>query len=85
LTVYFFDTSALVKRYVTETGSAWIRSTASPGAGNVIFIAQITPVEVVSALVRRERDGSIPSRTSKASHLLLNRHITLSAQGRKAL
>lgn len=76
MTVYFFDTSALVKRYVTETGSAWVQSVINPTSGNVIFVAQITPVEAVSAFVRRERDGSIPSRTVKASHLLLNRHMS---------
>ena len=75
MTVYFFDTSALVKRYVTEAGSSWVRSMTSPSAGNVTFIAQITPVEIVSAFARRERDGSIPTRTSKALHLLLNRHV----------
>jgi predicted nucleic acid-binding protein len=76
LTVYFFDTSALVKRYVTEAGSNWVRAAANRGSGNVVFIAQITPVEVVSAFARRERDGSIATRTSKAMHLLLNRHVT---------
>ena len=29
MTAYFFDTSALVKRYVVETGSDWVRAVAA--------------------------------------------------------
>lgn len=57
--VYFLDSSALVKRYVTETGTHWIKSIVNPLSGNHIHIARITGVEVVSALSRRMRGGSI--------------------------
>jgi uncharacterized protein len=53
---YFLDSSALVKRYVTESGSSWIESVVSAEAGNTIFIARITWVEVFSALSRRQRE-----------------------------
>ena len=56
---YFLDTSALVKRYVAETGSNWIRSITDVATGNRIAIAQITWVEVLSALARRQREGSL--------------------------
>jgi predicted nucleic acid-binding protein len=49
---YFLDSSAIVKRYLTETGSGWVRSLTDPIAANDIFLARITGVEVVSALVR---------------------------------
>jgi hypothetical protein len=42
----------LVKRYVSETGTAWIRSICAVASGNEIYVARITTVEVVSALVR---------------------------------
>lgn len=58
MAVYFFDSSALVKRYVQETGSAWVMATTAPQAGHALYIARITAVEVVSALTRRHRDGS---------------------------
>lgn len=56
---YFLDSSALVKRYVPETGSAWIQAIADAATGNLLIIARITWVEVLSALARRQRDGSL--------------------------
>jgi predicted nucleic acid-binding protein len=51
--VYFFDTSALVKRYVAETGSAWVQSITDPKSGNDIFVAKVSGAEAVSAFVRQ--------------------------------
>jgi hypothetical protein len=51
----FFDSSALVKRYLTETGSAWVISLTDPAAGNSIILAEITRVEVAAALGSRHR------------------------------
>jgi hypothetical protein len=51
--VYYVDSSALVKRYVAERGSAWITGLVDPAAANDIYIVRITTVEVVSALTRR--------------------------------
>ncbi len=56
---YFLDTSALVKRYVGEIGSNWIKSITDVATGNQIAIAKITWVEVLSALARRQREGSL--------------------------
>jgi hypothetical protein len=56
---YFLDSSAVVKRYVPEPGSGWIQTLADPGAGNLLIIARITWVEVLSALARRQREGSL--------------------------
>jgi hypothetical protein len=38
---YFFDTSAIVKRYVHEIGSAWVQGTADPSSGNMVYLAAI--------------------------------------------
>ena len=59
MTAYFLDSSALVKRYVPETCSAWIRALSAQETGNSLFIARITWVEVRSAIARREREGSL--------------------------
>jgi uncharacterized protein len=74
MTHYFLDSSALSKRYVAEVGTNWIRAITTPGAGNSIIIAQITPIEVVSAAMRRLREGTITVRTARAVRLLLDRH-----------
>lgn len=42
---YYLDSSALVKRYVTETGSAWVRELCQDAA-NAIFISELALVEV---------------------------------------
>jgi predicted nucleic acid-binding protein len=52
---YYFDTSALAKRYVKETGSAWVTGICDPATGNALYIARITEVEVTSALARRRK------------------------------
>ncbi len=56
---YYFDSSAIVKRYVTEAGSDWVRRCLASPASLSVVIAEITLVEVVSALSRQERGRSI--------------------------
>ena len=55
----FLDTSALVKRYVSETGSIWIRDVAASEADNKLFVSRITWVEALSAFSRRKREDSL--------------------------
>jgi predicted nucleic acid-binding protein len=42
-----------------STGSAWIQALSAQETGNSLFIARITWVEVLSALARREWEGSL--------------------------
>jgi len=46
---FFLDSSALVKRYLTETGSFWVQGIAASAAGNTIAVAEITRVEAAIA------------------------------------
>ena len=55
MTIYFVDSSALVKRYINEIGSAWVLSLCDPALNNDILIAAITSVEIVAAITRRSR------------------------------
>lgn len=55
MAIYFFDASALVKRYVPEKGTRWVQSVVDPQARNDIYIAEITLVEVISGVKKRER------------------------------
>jgi predicted nucleic acid-binding protein len=57
--VYFFDSSAIVKRYVKETGTGWVFGITNPAKGDSIYIARITGAEVISAITRRGRSGDI--------------------------
>lgn len=51
----YFDSSALVKRYVVETGSERVSELLDPAAGNEAFIVAVTPVEMIAAIARRVR------------------------------
>ena len=57
---YFLDSSALVKRYVIETGTAWVRGIFDPGQVNRLAIATVTGAEV-AAVVRRRNGGTLPA------------------------
>jgi predicted nucleic acid-binding protein len=65
---YFVDSSALVKRYVQEDGTSWVRSLTHYRTGNQIFLARITIVEVTSAIARRRAGRTI--RSAQASSFL---------------
>lgn len=66
MAIYFIDSSALVKRYVSETGSVWVLGLFNPTLNHEVFVAAITGVEIVAAITRRARGGSI-SATDAAS------------------
>jgi predicted nucleic acid-binding protein len=59
--VYYFDSSALVKRYAAEVGTVWVRGISSSRANHVIVVSLIGGAEVVAALAKRQRIGSIDS------------------------
>lgn len=59
MAVYFMDSSALVKRYISEAGSTWALELFNPAINNEIFIAAIARVEIIAAITRRARTGSI--------------------------
>jgi hypothetical protein len=57
MTIYYVDSSALLKKYVDETGSAWTRQVLAAPA--VVITAQLALVEIASALNRRVREGTV--------------------------
>ncbi len=64
MSLYFLDSSAIVKRYVSETGTGWILNLHKPSAQNVFYVAQITGVEVVSAISRRLRGNKLTQKSA---------------------
>jgi len=59
--VYFIDSSALVKRYVIETGTTFVTDITDPVARYHVYVARITGVEVIAGLARRGRAGDVSS------------------------
>jgi hypothetical protein len=60
---YFFDSSALVKRYVNETGSTWVEAATDPDSGAHVYVAAITGVEVIAALSRKRKGNLVARKT----------------------
>lgn len=56
---FFFDSSALVKRFAREQGTPFVLSLLRPSAQYRLYCARITEVEVCSALVRRQKANTI--------------------------
>lgn len=59
MAAFFLDTSTVLKRYVQETGTAWVQALAAPTVRHSLFVVRITLAETVAAITRRERGESI--------------------------
>jgi predicted nucleic acid-binding protein len=57
--VYYLDTSALVKRYAVETGTAWVVFLTSPTAGHEIATVRVSGPELIAAVARKVRSGQL--------------------------
>ncbi len=70
MATYYLDSSALVKRYVQEIGSSWLTGLFDAALGNEVFIAAVTPVEILAAISRRARGSTmIPADATAARSL----------------
>ncbi len=60
----FLDTSAIVKRYVTETGSEWVVMRCKQTADYAIILSYATLAEAVTAFCRKARQQDLSQRIS---------------------
>jgi uncharacterized protein len=72
---YFLDSSALVKRYVQEDGTAWVRRLTRRTGHNRIYLARITPVEVTAAVARRRKGRMLTSKKASSILYRFRRHL----------
>ncbi|HKS80394.1 MAG TPA: type II toxin-antitoxin system VapC family toxin [Candidatus Acidoferrales bacterium] len=70
MALYYLETSALVKLYIIEPGTARLLRLAAENEENRLAILALSPIEVRSAIRRRERAGDIDS---KSANLILDR------------
>jgi predicted nucleic acid-binding protein len=77
LAAYFLDSSALVKRYARETGTAWMSSLFRIGAGHRLYVSRITGVEVAAALTRKLRGGQLSTGEATRARGRLRRDISM--------
>lgn len=75
MSYYLLDSSALVKRYMPETGTAWLRQLVKPDSGKLIVVASITGVEMMSAISRHYHDGNISLATLQLFRQQIEYHL----------
>ena len=61
MTTYYLDTSALIKRYIDEVGSIWLRTQLSIQPQPSLIIVHLAIVKVTRALTRRRRENVLTS------------------------
>jgi len=72
---YFLDSSALVKRYVQEDGTPWVRRLTRRNSDNRIYLARITPVEVTAAVARRRKGRTLTPKTASSILYRFRQHL----------
>lgn len=72
---YFVDSSGLVKRYVREDGTAWMRRLTRRAPSTVIYIARVTAVEVASAVARRLKGRALTSASASSILRRFRQHL----------
>jgi predicted nucleic acid-binding protein len=71
---YYFDSSALVKRYASEVGSPWVVNLADAQSRHEVFTALVTGAEIVAAVARKARIGSITLQDATAAIAAFKSH-----------
>lgn len=82
MTAYFFDTSAIVKRYYFERGSAWVKAICESRAHPPVYLSELSRVEVVSALRRTGRQKQLHRSYVDTMVNIFDRQIALSSTSR---
>jgi hypothetical protein len=75
--VFYLDSSAVVKRYSPEAGSAWVKAITDVRAGHTIVFSEIALAEVAAAFAAKSRAPKGPS--LRWRDLALKRFLTDSA------
>ena len=70
--IWYCDSSALVKRYVRETGSRWFREQIGE---HKRLTSSLAVAEIPAALARRKREGTISAFEFHRARTQLTRHL----------
>ena len=81
---YFFDSSAIVKRYFREAGTAWIQAICEPRDHPPLYLSQLAHIEVIAALRRVGRTQHLHPSFIDAMTRGFERHVALSDPVRAA-
>lgn len=75
MAVHYFDSSALAKRYIAETDTAWVKSLFASPLDNEAYIVGVTRVEIIAAITRRERGGTLAAEDAAHARDLFRTHV----------
>ena len=75
---YDFDTSALATRYMVEVGSSWVQAVVAQQSAHMIYTSVLTQPEIVSALQRRVREGTLEADQAQQFAQRVLEHMTQS-------
>jgi predicted nucleic acid-binding protein len=67
MNVYFFDSSAIVKNYISEIGSNWVKNIFNTVSTDIIYAASITQVEVIAAFARKRKGLNLSARNAASA------------------
>jgi uncharacterized protein len=70
----YVDTSALVKRYVGEVGTLWVRRALARPVRQPIYTSLLAHTEVLSALQRKVREGALSAPEAQRLARRVQRH-----------
>ena len=59
MAAHYLDTSAPVKRYAQEPGTAWVTALVDLSAGHALYTVRLTGPEMVAALTRKVRTSAL--------------------------
>ena len=74
MSVFFFDSSGLVKRYRREPGTDWVRSRTKPDAEHELYVALIAGAEVVAAITRQQRMDELSADNAESARSAFRYH-----------
>jgi hypothetical protein len=60
--LYYLDSSALIKRYAPEAGTAWVKQLFDPALSHQAYFSQVTGIEVAAGLSRKVRTKELSSK-----------------------
>jgi len=75
LTLYYLDSSALVKLYIREAGTERMLALAGQTPGHQLAVLALAQVEVRSAFRRRQRAGEMGDRLTEELLAAFERHL----------
>lgn len=79
---YFFDSSAILKRYFRERGTDWVRAVCESRTRPVLYISEIAHVEVIRALRQKQRESTAHVSFIDAQINQFERHVARRATSR---